>query len=1108
MAHAALQHGLGMAAGSVLAAEPDLEQTWPWPETSAQAFAARSADAPADGEKGAPFDQGGAFGWHLDEAHSGLAAARAAVDKASQEAITIVHLDTGYDPGHRALPVNLDHAREKNFVEPTSPTAEDRTPSSGLLTNRGHGTGTLGILAGGSAEGMSSGVAIPPGFGPIGGAPFAKVVPVRIANSVVHFSTSTVASGINYARQIKADVVSMSMGGLPSDLWADAVNAAYEEGVVVVCAAGNSFGGLPTSLIVYPARFRRVIAACGVMAKGHPYYGLGGPMEGCAGPASKMRTAMAGFTPNIPWLRLGRPDIVDMDGAGTSSATPQVAAAAALWLARHGQGLERDWRRVESVRAALFGSADHRDGNADGADPLLGRGALRAARALEQPIPGDLRETQRDTASFAFLHLLTSVFGIAGAADPKVQQSLSLELTQLALANPGARAAVPDPDVDPNVSPITPSQQRRFLQAILDANTLSRTLRSYIEAHLGTGAAVQTPAAPPPQAQDGMVMRHGSQLPWLKPDATPTYRRVRVFATDPGDTSRLATSLVSMATIAVPWEKLEPGPIGEYVEVVDVDPASRAAYDPVDLDDPRALAQDGFAPSEGNPKFHQQMAYAVAMRTVRNFEVALGRPVLWAERLRRPAEGAVSVPNGGYVQRLRIYPHALREANAYYSPERKALLFGYFRNAGTAGAGGTIFTCLSHDVVAHETTHALVDGLHRRYQEPTNPDVLALHEAFADIVAIFQHFTMPELLLSEIGRVRGDLWQPSMLSDLARQFGRSLHNNRALRQAIPGSPESKPDADDTEPAQRLDDYRKTEEAHQRGAVLVGAVFQAFVAIFTHDTRDLLRLATNGSGITGPGAMHPDLVARLARTAADLAQRILRICIRALDYMPPVDPTFGDYLRALVTTDAETAPDHGLGYRVAFSESFARHGIYPPDITSVAPDSLVWGKPDGPVQSARLNDFIRELPLGSFTQSDRRQAFEWAKRNAALLHDWLQANLDMAAAESIGLDFSPDPTTKRPRFEVHSVRPAQRTTRDGEHRTDVVVLITQTERVNGVRVRGGCTLILDREYTTDPIRFAVVRPIWSQRLKAAGPPAYGPGPGAGREPFASLHRGLR
>ena len=210
--------------------------------------------------------------------------------------------------------------------------ATDQTPTGGVLLNRGHGTGTLGILAGGYHPDL---LAVPANFGPIGGAPFATVVPVRVANSVVHFGTSAVARGIDYAREIGADVLSMSMGGLPSDAWADAVNAAYEAGVVLVCAAGNSFAGLPTSLIVYPARFNRVIAACGVMAAGHPYYGFQdlGKMEGCAGPMGKMNTALAAYTPNTPWARLGRANIVDMDGAGTSSATPQVAAACAAMIA-------------------------------------------------------------------------------------------------------------------------------------------------------------------------------------------------------------------------------------------------------------------------------------------------------------------------------------------------------------------------------------------------------------------------------------------------------------------------------------------------------------------------------------------------------------------------------------------------------------------------------------------------------------------------------------------------------------------------------------------------------------------------------------------------------
>ena len=105
----------------------------------------------------------------------------------------------------------------------------------------------------------------------------------------------------------------------------------------------------------------------------------------------------------------------------------------------------------------------------------------------------------------------------------------------------------------------------------------------------------------------------------------PQYRTLRGFAFDPSLSLRLDTAVVNAMTYRVPWEELEPGPVGEYVEVIDVDPTSDVIYPPVDLSHPHVLAPDGLGPSEGNPQFHQQMVYAVAMTTIRNFERALGR---------------------------------------------------------------------------------------------------------------------------------------------------------------------------------------------------------------------------------------------------------------------------------------------------------------------------------------------------------------------------------------------------------------------------------------------------------------------------------------------------
>src|SRR6266852_3653503 len=184
-------------------------------------------------------------------------------------------------------------------------------------------------------------------------------------------------------------------------------------------------------------------------------------------------------------------------------------------------------------------------------------------------------------------------------------------------------------------------------------------------------------------------------------------RRLRIYALDPSVGKKLDSIDVNETTLSVPWpsatEPLRPGPVGEYLEVVDVDPASNRVYDPVDLNNDQLLAQDGWPPSEGNPQFHQQMVYAVAMTTIVHFEQALGRKALWAPRFAKTADGNDDRGKAYEVTRLRLYPHALRTDNAYYSPDKKAILFGYFpADSGDGDAtapGSMVFACLSSDII-------------------------------------------------------------------------------------------------------------------------------------------------------------------------------------------------------------------------------------------------------------------------------------------------------------------------------------------------------------------------------------------------------------------------
>lgn len=558
----------------------------------------------------------------------------------------------------------------------------------------------------------------------------------------------------------------------------------------------------------------------------------------------------------------------------------------------------------------------------------------------------------------------------------------------------------------------------------------------------------------------------------------PAFRSLRGYTFDPSLSTTLDTARINQTTFSVPWEALEPGPIGEYLEVIDYDPASGRLYEPVDLEHPHVLAQDGFAPSESSPFAHQQMVYAVAMTTIRNFERALGRKALWAPDR-----------NFNFVKRLRIYPHALRGANAYYSPEQKALLFGYFKsdsNDGVHAPGSTVFTCLSHDIVAHETTHALLDGMHRRYIEPTHPDSLAFHEAFADLVALFQHFTFPESLKHQIARTRGNLRERNLLAELAQEFGQALGSHGALRNALRDKPDPLVLASTMEP-------------HERGSILVAAVFDAFTTVYQERATKLIQLATSGSGILSPGALPALLVDELSREAAKAASHFLNMCIRALDYSPPVGLTFGDYLRALVTADRDMVPDDPHGYRVALIDAFRKRGIFAPGVAHLSEENLAW--PSGRTYDA--SDWLvlrlrRQLDWLRY-EGDRERLFQKSEEAGRVLHRQLTQKPGEGLfrfGEVCGVALDPKtapPEIERndrgfPKFEVHHFRTAFRARPDGTLINHVILTLTQKRRVRlpkgagSYDFRGGATLILDLDAME--LRHCIARPITDEARRAA------------------------
>lgn len=392
----------------------------------------------------------------------------------------------------------------------------------------------------------------------------------------------------------------------------------------------------------------------------------------------------------------------------------------------------------------------------------------------------------------------------------------------------------------------------------------------------------------------------------------PIWRKLTILAQDPElrGGSFLAPVL---SRITIPAEPFLPGPCSARVKVVDYNASEDRFYDPLpdgyDLNGepadpfekvkPRAIAR-----LLQDPHFHQQQVYAVAMRMLCQFERALGRRVDF----------------GFDDHQLHIAPHAFAEANAFYSRESRALFFGYFRNAKNRW----VFTCLSHDIIAHEMAHALLDGIKPRYVEPASPDQAAFHEGFADIVALLvvlsdqrliealmaQHYKLRigNRLIKIDAITRKALGETALLG-LAESMGTPLSDGRAtaLRRSVK-----------LKPNKRWLTDPEFEEPHDRGEILVAAVMNAFLSIW------LLRLSDIGE--VQPGFADAK---RVAQEGATAAEHLLMMAIRALDYCPPIDIEFADYLSALLTADSETMPGRGRDpYRDEIRTSFAAWGLLP------------------------------------------------------------------------------------------------------------------------------------------------------------------------------------
>jgi hypothetical protein len=354
--------------------------------------------------------------------------------------------------------------------------------------------------------------------------------------------------------------------------------------------------------------------------------------------------------------------------------------------------------------------------------------------------------------------------------------------------------------------------------------------------------------------------------------------QVPMYVQDP-EVARLRENL-GIRNIDLDWEPgLADGPTSARVAVVDYNADTGLVAQPARWDEAgrRFLEADDPASFQ----FHQVNVWAVVQNTLSFFEDphVMGRPIPW----------------GFDGSRLIVVPHAGNLRNAYYDRSSKSLQLYYF-----GAAERPVYTCLSHDIISHETGHAVLDGIRPSYNTISSSQTAAFHEFLADLTAILSALRNNDVRGVVAEASGGDLYSDDTIADLAEQFARDevvAVYGEAQRYYLRTAKNNL----------TMKEIQGEWEPHECSQVLTGAMFKILSEI------NKLQLADEPK---------PSPAEALWRATSHLN----RMALRALDYCPPVDIQFIDYARAVLRADELAYPRDSKGYRTIIAQEFTRRGL--------------------------------------------------------------------------------------------------------------------------------------------------------------------------------------
>lgn len=369
------------------------------------------------------------------------------------------------------------------------------------------------------------------------------------------------------------------------------------------------------------------------------------------------------------------------------------------------------------------------------------------------------------------------------------------------------------------------------------------------------------------------------------------------------------------------------GPVSERVAIVDFD--AEGAVRPGSVFTPPSNGSDGSydGAKAGFPSDAalQVSVFGTVHRTLALFEEpdALGRKVRWA------FDGP----------QLLVVPRAGDWENAYYERDSRSLQFFHFPSARQDFVGSTIYTCLSHDIIAHETGHAILDGIAPDLYNALSPQSLGLHEGLADITAFLMSIRSARLRETVLKQTDGSLAGETAFSAIAEEFGKERMRIGPVR-----------------PLRSLVNDKKLSDAgglrtspHGLSEILSGALYSVMVKM--HEAEKAKIVAATGQT--------PRQASGRALWIA--GQKFKRMVLRALDYLPPGEISFADYGRAIIAADEASHPMSPRERRWLATE-FKRRNIVK------STDALLKAGPSAS-RKKKLEKVLADLDLQTLVESD-------------------------------------------------------------------------------------------------------------------------------------------